>query len=192
MRRREEERIGARNEIALRGGERRPVRRGPSHRGSLVHRHRLALLNVLGQFPYDCATRTTASTVAVQFARYRRRVARSIAGSPTDGSSRFRPHRRDGPPASRRPPLAEPLEYDIEHRHEQHARNVDVIIPPNTAVPSARRLAAPAPSATTSGYTPRMNAKDVIRIGRKRNRAASTPHRRSTARAPAARVRTPR
>jgi hypothetical protein len=47
-------------------------------------------------------------------------------------------------------------------------------MPPKTAVPSARRLAAPAPPATTSGETPRMNANDVIRIGRKRRRAAST------------------
>ena len=39
------------------------------------------------------------------------------------------------------------------------ASTVEVIMPPNTAVPSARRLAAPAPVANTSGSTPRMNAK---------------------------------
>ena len=37
---------------------------------------------------------------------------------------------------------------------------VDVSMPPKTAVPSDRRLAAPAPAATTRGTTPRMNAND--------------------------------
>ena len=46
-------------------------------------------------------------------------------------------------------------------------------MPPNTAVPSARWPAAPAPVAITSGTTPRMNANDVIKIGRNRMRAAS-------------------
>ncbi len=48
------------------------------------------------------------------------------------------------------------------------ASSVAAIMPPNTAVPSARREAAPAPVATSSGTTPRMNANDVIRIGRSR------------------------
>ena len=69
MRRREEEHIGARNEIALRGGERRPVRHDPATAGPSSTATRLAPLDVLGQFPYDFATRTTtmppASTVAV-------------------------------------------------------------------------------------------------------------------------------
>jgi hypothetical protein len=34
--------------------------------------------------------------------------------------------------------------------------------------------AAPAPVEKTSGETPRMNASEVIRMGRKRSRAAST------------------
>ena len=40
-------------------------------------------------------------------------------------------------------------------------------------MPIECRLAAPAPEATTSGSEPRMNANDVIKIGRKRSRAAS-------------------
>jgi hypothetical protein len=51
---------------------------------------------------------------------------------------------------------------------------VAAIMPPNTAVPSERRAAAPAPVAPTSGKMPKMNANDVIRIGRNRSRDAST------------------
>ena len=47
------------------------------------------------------------------------------------------------------------------------------IMPPNTGVPTARRLAAPAPAAITSGSRPRMKAKLVIITGRKRSRAPS-------------------
>ena len=47
-------------------------------------------------------------------------------------------------------------------------------MPLNTAVPSDRRISAPAPAATTSGTTPRMNANEVIRIGRSRSRDASS------------------
>ena len=47
-------------------------------------------------------------------------------------------------------------------------------MPQNTAVPSAWRISAPGPVAITSGTTPRMKAKDVIRIGRSRRRQAST------------------
>ena len=46
-------------------------------------------------------------------------------------------------------------------------------MPLNTAIPRDRRISAPAPAAKTSGTTPRMNAKDVIRIGRSRSRHAS-------------------
>ncbi len=52
--------------------------------------------------------------------------------------------------------------------------NVTPIMPANTAMPSVRRISCPAPSAITSGNTPRMNANEVIRIGRSRTRAAST------------------
>ena len=51
---------------------------------------------------------------------------------------------------------------------------VTPIIPKNTAVPSACRISAPGPDAITSGTTPRMKAKLVIRIGRNRVRAASS------------------
>jgi hypothetical protein len=47
-------------------------------------------------------------------------------------------------------------------------------IPLNTAVPSERRISAPAPVAITSGTTPRMKANDVIKIGRSRSRTASS------------------
>ena len=52
-------------------------------------------------------------------------------------------------------------------------RNVDASMPPATAVPTELRDAAPAPVANASGNTPRMNANDVIRIGRRRMRADS-------------------
>src|SRR5256885_312578 len=47
-------------------------------------------------------------------------------------------------------------------------------MPPITAVPIATRLLAPAPVAIASGSTPKMKAKLVIRIGRRRMRAASS------------------
>ena len=47
-------------------------------------------------------------------------------------------------------------------------------MPPKTTVPSDCWLAEPAPVAVRSGTTPRMNAIEVIRIGRKRRRVAST------------------
>ena len=52
-------------------------------------------------------------------------------------------------------------------------RNVAKAMPPATAVPTECRPSWPAPSANASGSTPRMNASDVIRIGRSRMRAAS-------------------
>ena len=44
---------------------------------------------------------------------------------------------------------------------------------PLNAIPMEARAAAP-PLASTSGTTPRMKAKEVMMIGRKRLRAAST------------------
>ena len=46
-------------------------------------------------------------------------------------------------------------------------------IPLKTAVPSERRISAPATEANTSGRTPKTKANDVIRIGRSRSRDAS-------------------
>src|SRR3954469_21110918 len=54
------------------------------------------------------------------------------------------------------------------------ARQVEAIIPVNTVMPIDLRALAPAPVASTSGTTERMNAIEVIRIGRKRVLAAST------------------
>ena len=52
-------------------------------------------------------------------------------------------------------------------------RNVASSMPPKTAVPSEWRAAAPAPRRDhAAARTPRMNANDVIRIGRRRTRAA--------------------
>ena len=48
------------------------------------------------------------------------------------------------------------------------------IMPENTVVPSVWRSSAPAPTPHTIGVTPKMNASDVIRIGRSLKRAAST------------------
>ena len=45
-------------------------------------------------------------------------------------------------------------------------------MPAKTARPSARRISAPAPTAIISGTTPRMNANEVIRIGRRRSLTA--------------------
>ena len=53
-------------------------------------------------------------------------------------------------------------------------KRVTPSIPANTAMPSDRRISAPAPVATTRGTTPRMNANQVIRIGRKRSFTASS------------------
>src|SRR5436305_336301 len=47
-------------------------------------------------------------------------------------------------------------------------------MPPNTGVPTARRLSAPAPVAMTKGSRPNMKAKLVIMTGRKRSLAPST------------------
>ncbi len=46
-------------------------------------------------------------------------------------------------------------------------------MPQNTAVPMTFCAPAPAPLASISGTTPRMKAKAVIRMGRKRSRADS-------------------
>ena len=61
----------------------------------------------------------------------------------------------------------------VEHRNKTSDRNADAIMPPTTVVPTEFRLAAPAPVATANGSTPRMKVNDVIRIGRRRMRAAS-------------------
>ena len=47
-------------------------------------------------------------------------------------------------------------------------------MPLNTVMPMDWRAAAPAPLATTRGTTPRMNANEVMRIGRKRRREPSS------------------
>ncbi len=58
-------------------------------------------------------------------------------------------------------------------------------MPLKTAVPSVRRISAPAPSASTSGTTPKMKANEVIMIGRSRSRqASSVASRRRDARLP--------
>ncbi len=46
-------------------------------------------------------------------------------------------------------------------------------MPPITPVPAETRAPAPAPVEKASGTTPRMNAIDVMMIGRNRSRAAS-------------------
>ena len=53
-------------------------------------------------------------------------------------------------------------------------RNVATSMPQKTAVPMTFCAPAPAPLASMSGTTPRMKANAVIRMGRKRSRAASS------------------
>ena len=64
------------------------------------------------------------------------------------------------------------------------ASSVEASIPPNTTVPSACWLAAPATVATTSGTTPRIKACEFITIGRKRRRVASIAAKLRAARIP--------
>ena len=52
------------------------------------------------------------------------------------------------------------------------AIKVEANIPPKTPVPIERRAAAPAPDEITRGNTPRINASEVITIGRNLCRAA--------------------
>ena len=47
------------------------------------------------------------------------------------------------------------------------------VIPATTVIPMDTRAPAPAPLEIASGIQPKMNAKDVIKIGRKRIFAAS-------------------
>ena len=58
------------------------------------------------------------------------------------------------------------------------ASAVAAIIPATTTVPRIWRPLAPEPEAIASGMQPRMNANDVIRIGRSRIRRPPAPHRR--------------
>ena len=52
-------------------------------------------------------------------------------------------------------------------------KSVTPSMPLKTAMPSERRISAPAPEATISGITPKMKASEVMRIGRSRKREAS-------------------
>jgi hypothetical protein len=54
------------------------------------------------------------------------------------------------------------------------ARQVDAIMPVNTAMPIDLRALAPAPVATTRGAPPRMKANDVMMSGRNRDFAPAT------------------
>ena len=47
-------------------------------------------------------------------------------------------------------------------------------MPHSTVMPMDTREAAPAPEAVTNGTTPRINAKDVMMMGRRRSLAAPT------------------
>jgi len=63
---------------------------------------------------------------------------------------------------------------DVEERREQKSVCGHANMPKNTAVPRDCRISKPAPVAMTSGTTPEMKAKEVMRIGRSRVRAAAT------------------
>ena len=51
---------------------------------------------------------------------------------------------------------------------------VAIVMPKTTAVPMTPRDAAPEPFASINGTQPRMNANEVIRIGRRRSLAPSS------------------
>ena len=70
-------------------------------------------------------------------------------------------------------PLANALERHVERRYGKIPRKDAKIMPPNTGVPTSRRASSRGAVATTSGYSPRMKAKEVIMTGRKRSRAPS-------------------
>src|ERR1700722_4811250 len=53
-------------------------------------------------------------------------------------------------------------------------KSVTPSIPLKTAIPSDRRISAPAPEASTKGTTPSMKANEVIRMGLKRSPLACT------------------
>ena len=67
----------------------------------------------------------------------------------------------------------------VAHRYRVSVREIAVAkgiasdTPLNTAVPSDRRISAPAPVAMTRGTTPSMKAREVMVMGRSRNRDAS-------------------
>ncbi len=63
---------------------------------------------------------------------------------------------------------------DVEERREQKSECGHANMPKNTAVPRDCRISKPAPVTMTSGTTPELKAKEVIRIGRSRVRAAAT------------------
>jgi hypothetical protein len=65
------------------------------------------------------------------------------------------------------------LENHVKHRDDEGAEADAAIMPAKTGVPTARRLAMPAPSAMTSGNRPKIKAKLVIITGRNRSRAPS-------------------
>ncbi|KXT46675.1 hypothetical protein HMPREF3038_03133 [Akkermansia sp. KLE1797] len=70
-------------------------------------------------------------------------------------------------------------EFDAEQLHDEYARTRDqkkahlrAPMPMATTVPMALRASAPEPEESISGMQPRMKAREVIRIGRRRRRAA--------------------
>ena len=67
----------------------------------------------------------------------------------------------------------QPPADDIEDGSEDEAEDGDADHAGEDAVPRECRISAPALTAHTSGTTPRMNASDVITMGRIRSRAAS-------------------
>ena len=130
--------------------------------------------------PMDCSSIARVDGLAgTSRARRRRRSAREHRGGDQHRSTATK-HRRTLSADARSTPIArsrsrEALDDDIEHRNEREVeeRRRDHAAGDRRARPSGaprgRRR-----SRTTSGMTPRMNASDVIRIGRSRMRAAST------------------
>ena len=74
----------------------------------------------------------------------------------------------DAPAASQVFPFHEPCNHHIQYRHDKYGQGGGGQHSPNTVNPMVLRATAPAPVANTSGSTPKINAMEVMMIGRKR------------------------
>src|SRR6516162_3357745 len=72
------------------------------------------------------------------------------------------------------PPVVQPLQQHIEHRHERNRQKRRRQHPPEHDGANSLLTRGARPEDTISGTTPRMNANEVITIGRNRRRVAST------------------
>ena len=83
------------------------------------------------------------------------------------------PLRNGGSPAFPSLPVEQAEDQDEKDRDKENPKAVAANVPPITPVPMAFWLPEPAPVLIASGNTPMRKAKDVMRMGRRRSRAAS-------------------